>query len=833
MIIATKTGWIRDGNASLTTGPGTGIASAGPVTSLHVEHRYELKGDKIVRQLLVSCVPPDPIGTFRGIEIWIEDPDQSATGILLADGIIPWDGGRGLVGTGWGIQPGPRVPYTAGDVVLIDDLEPVEVTRGIRIYVNSYNTDDVGNPLVRANESGPTPSVVVTIPPPSFNAGRGHEYAPVALSFAFSGAQPNYHYESGGDVLWSADFTFVNPTADPRYPQLASYDLMIEFPDGNQVLDSRWPRTSGVIRTKRTYSVPPVASPYRAWLVSVDPDGYQNSVVPGITPHIDFTVEHPTGGPGEEYAPVAQGFVLASTGGYTAGVKFSYQDGGDVLYGLGTRWNRPDIAATPKLGGYDLVIEYADGRRELAGSFSANDTGQWHSDYWPLNNTGVVFIFWLVSFDTNDRRNTIVDGTTPKLTTTVVVPSGPSGEERAPSVTSPSASISYAVDVDGGELWGFTGSWTLPATDPRYGGVRIIARNQADGALVTLGQWSPTDTTFRTSMFPLLQAVTWDLYFISIDTNERANSLVVGTSPRVMNLTVTAQTTGRIKLNRTDTSTFNPTEFEITFGGQFQAKLFAAEKIFVGSVLRVGGGSIAGVTAPSFNGSNGQIAVYNSSNTLRAWMGQNGAVFGGWFGELYVGGTGPGTAPLYANASGQVIVGGISSGTPFISLQNSSAVEVGRLGANIDGAGFNGGWFKQFRVGGPSISSPVIQSDASGNVSINGATFKITNGANNVELDSTGSVKTYLTGGGQCVMFNGLFSAESTTPSAQKVTITRLGITVSDAISTVFSINTSFSNSMSIDSSLNVFVGGSSTFTGTVPAGRNIFVSKGFITGHS
>jgi hypothetical protein len=183
------------------------------------------------------------------------------------------------------------------------------------------------------------------------------------------------------------------------------------------------------------------------------------------------------------------------------------------------------------------------------------------------------------------------------------------------------------------------------------------------------------------------------------------------------------------------TGWFDPTQFKWTTSGVFQAGTFSAQNIQVGSKLIVGG-------APtSFAGNdNGQIAVQNSSQQLVAWIGTqqgqgagDGSTYGGWFGQLWVGGPdGPFHAPLYVDNYGVVVVGGIAAANnatyPYISLRNASGIEYGRLGAQIGTAPASpqpgtiqgnqgstaggtvpsltsGAWFSQLALGGSSMAN--------------------------------------------------------------------------------------------------------------------------------
>jgi hypothetical protein len=212
------------------------------------------------------------------------------------------------------------------------------------------------------------------------------------------------------------------------------------------------------------------------------------------------------------------------------------------------------------------------------------------------------------------------------------------------------------------------------------------------------------------------------------------NSILVGSTPAALNVAF-APLAGSVLASRYPNSWFSQTEFQwpagsdgVSSSGPISALQIVAGKIFVGSILRVGGGS--GTDAASFAGQqNGQIAVYNASNVLRGWIGEQDStgtpdntaphsIYGGWFQELYVGGSGPPSAPIYATQAGVVIVGGFDvqgSNYPYISIRDNTGIEVGRIGARI---GYNqsgissgdpaftlqGAWFREFAYGGQSYS---------------------------------------------------------------------------------------------------------------------------------
>jgi hypothetical protein len=143
---------------------------------------------------------------------------------------------------------------------------------------------------------------------------------------------------------------------------------------------------------------------------------------------------------------------------------------------------------------------------------------------------------------------------------------------------------------------------------------------------------------------------------------------------------------GYLKQNNIDLSkatNFNTDEFQVVSGAFYQ-KAISAEKMTLGSVLRVG---YYGSTPKP-----GQIAIYGASETLIGWIGQNGIYFGGWFGQLYIGGSGPASAKLVADASGNLSINGatitISSTTGTVTMDSNYGFRVvyGSQWARLDNA---------------------------------------------------------------------------------------------------------------------------------------------------
>lgn len=267
--------------------------------------------------------------------------------------------------------------------------------------------------------------------------------------------------------------------------------------------------------------------------------------------------------------------------------------------------------------------------------------------------------------------------------------------------------------------------WTEPTGDNRFGGVSIARLAVGVSADTKYTYWDiPKGVTdFTTPWEPAPSARTYRFYFLSRSGEGKRNSVSPSTLYTVHDF---VPIKGDIVPSRLPSGWWNEDEFSWPAQNDpnvdFSVKQIVAPKIYVGSILRVGGGSTGTLKGLE----NGQIAVYNSSNKIRAWMGQQDStlpgggtatVYGGWFYELYIGGDDPSTAPIYTNNAGTVIVGGWDvKGTryPYISIRNEANLEVARIGARLsvaqsppvggDAAAIAGGWFKELAIGGQSMN---------------------------------------------------------------------------------------------------------------------------------
>jgi hypothetical protein len=132
-------------------------------------------GKRLIRIYVPITPPADP--EFKGVEVWLEDPDQTTTTAFTL-GTSQLGGTHGLVGE-WRPKSLGTHPYTAGKPVVVEVEQPAGVSANIRLWLGSYSFLAPAR-LVRSG-AGATASVVVTI---SRYAGAiGAEYSQNVLGF--------------------------------------------------------------------------------------------------------------------------------------------------------------------------------------------------------------------------------------------------------------------------------------------------------------------------------------------------------------------------------------------------------------------------------------------------------------------------------------------------------------------------------------------------------------------------------------------------------------------------------------------------------------------------
>lgn len=250
------------------------------------------------------------------------------------------------------------------------------------------------------------------------------------------------------------------------------------------------------------------------------------------SPSVAFDViPDPADVSGREYAPLGINFrLLDATGVPTNDPQYTRQDGGGWLYRYSLGWgNDTSDPRFPSLIGYDIEVEYGDGRRETTASKSKNDLHH-DSDKWPVAPAPEKFTIWLVSF-TDKGRNSIIPNLTPSVTFTVTVPVGLPGQEYAPNVTGFAYSVAnYKTNANGQKVLMMTFVWTNPGDRSVYGGV-VLHRSIAGGPPSAItGVVTGESVTVEFDSYPAATE-SWVFTAIAQSPANQPNTYVSGVTP--------------------------------------------------------------------------------------------------------------------------------------------------------------------------------------------------------------------------------------------------------------------------------------------------------------
>lgn len=735
-------------------GGGTVITPAPPVT-IAIDPPPEVipRADGKVEIFIIwSPSASATSSNFSGVAVYVEDPDiSSGSTAPLDSGGMKLDGSAQLSG-GWApVFYNNFPPAKSGQSVVDVLLDAKAGDRDVRFYLAAYGPNTQAQP-VRANQTNPTPNVMVDVPGATFG-NSGEEYAwlvtgqTAVVTTDYNRPDPNYYLTLG---YTQPDASI--PVPSNRRPFAGCRIIYVPLDsDGNPQFPGS---DSGIfIPTKSdagfkspVYTPSPAGMQFRCYFCSQDTLGNINSLVEGVTPYADVSV------PQVAPAPDVTNFQIVGT------PSVEYLLDGSIIEQADLSWSLPTAAAGgARYAGVFLYLVNVTGTAPLT-AFPQVLTAQ-------QPNAEASFILtipapgapipaatetWTIAAISVDNNGVLADdpkkfGQSTFHSPTVTWSVGPpqpgtpgGGQEFAPlvSITTPAVTPTESLSADGVRMVSFAvGAWSNP-TSNQFGGAQVAMVVNNDPTKPTYWSVPKNATSFTTPAIPAMgtvgAAVETDFYIVSDDPQGHKNSLQVGKTPVIpYKYTPTA---GAVIPARS--GWFDPTQFAWDTSGQFQGQAFSASIIQVGSKLIVGG-------APaSFGGnSNGQIAVLDSSGTLLDWFGkqqpdqvhagQSNPVWGAWLGQVYIGGTSPLDAPVFVNNTGIIVVGGISAVTgignptannaayPYISVRDDHGIEMGRIGSKLnvssgtagDGVGSSppqltaGAWFTQLGIGGSSISN--------------------------------------------------------------------------------------------------------------------------------
>jgi len=669
---------------------------------------------------------------FTGVGVFLEDPDMSETALAPMDDTVTMDDTTQMAGK-WIPE---HVTDTAESPATFR-IAGKTIERKIRAYLQAYNKV-VSSQITRANAPNPTPNIQVTIPAARDSYQSGQEYTWLVTNPTVDVVE-DFDNPNGPKYQLHYGYTPPDDTI-PLPPGLTTFggvQIVFEYPDDNNRRASERFLAVNHPETWVSEIYDAQTQTFNVYFCSVDINGRSNTPVRGVTPMVEVSIKYPPDG--QQTVPPVTGFTLTNP-------RHEWQPDGTLWATVTANWTNPDVV---RFGAVEFWRVGVVPPRKFDRS-SVSPLPLRVID-WPTSPEA-----WTVAAISVGRDGKLADdpnnlsAATPTAIWNIGPPgTGGQGHEYTPQVTISGATVdtTQQLNSDGVVMMSHTIKGWINSTDNSFGGVsiaRVVKDQDPNGATTNVQWWdAPKNaTSIITDWEPAPAAVSWDFYFVARDQQGKRNTIVMGypaagTTPKVtVNFTPMA---GDVLASRLPKDWFSEDEFSWPSApgdDKFKVDKVISAKIYVGSILRVGGGTTPDTgtpdkpgyvpgTNPSFgNSQNGQIAVYNSSNVLRAWMGEQNnqgtpdipsphPVFGGWFAELYVGGDNPTNAPLYATQAGVVIVGGFDvqgSRYPYISIRNKSGIEVGRMGARV-GQGqvgnestIEGAWFREFAYGGQSFA---------------------------------------------------------------------------------------------------------------------------------
>lgn len=608
--------------------------------------------------ITVACTAPTPLGTFIGVEAYLDIPDSSGS-LAIADGTQPADGTHPSAGL---FNPSDvgffALKTSAGTSFVFTFLWPApKEDQYWRIYLPACSQSQKLKPI-QHGQTGESPSYQFLVTaagggaPTGAYSSQGREFAPLVLNPELSApprgwsTNPLYEQVDSGDQEWKAAFDWEWPTSDPTLSKLASVNLILDdgsatfsnkigsisTPPGGQIRGRQIARAFGNFQS--TYQPVRAASiTYTLYFQSVDAGGNANTIVPGVTPSVPFTVKRQKGSFGAEYTS------LVTSDGVNPFITVGAVSAADGTALIRVTGYWANLAATPSwdqtFGGTEIVVLKKDGipYNVAGGTLSpiTNDIQQ---------PAGVeTWAFYLRSVDVNGRWNSIA----PQLSF-----SGGGGSGAvAVAVVSGGVIVSVTL-INGGT--GYTSAPTVAVNAGQTTG--------GSGAVITCTVSGGAVNGFTIS---------------------NGGSNYIATPLLIQNVGSAA---GLLNLGKAATSSF-ATQFSIV-GGVFTVGTLDAAVIKTGA-LQVGGGA----NMPN------QLKVYDHLGSLIGWIGDDtgGSGFvGGWCKQFRIGGSSPSTAQIIADASGNVtfsgtLSAGISINSPVIT-GGSLTITSGNITVNIDGTNF-------------------------------------------------------------------------------------------------------------------------------------------------
>lgn len=489
------------------------------------------------------------------------------------------------------------------------------------------------------------------------------------------------------------------------------------------------------------FSAPSLSEFWRVYIVPSS-DAVRAPVIQfgqaGASPSFQFLVNPPASlYAGRECAPLVESPALSSLpSGWATNPLVSIAQSGDQYFEFQATWIWPTFDQNfQTIGGIRAVLDDGSSRKVIGqvfvpssvqpGVISTEAEALYASTHLAVQPGSTPYTVWLVSFDKSGNTNSIVSGITPSITFTITRSTGSAGVEYCPVVTTDGVhalvTVAPVAGADGTSLLRITGYFTAPP-DPSFGGAEIVVL-KPDGSYYSVK--SGRLTPIQEDVSQPASVESWTFYIRSIDINGLRNTIVGGVTPSI---TISVgNTSGLLNIAKAVSGSFS-SEFQIV-GGVFKVLNLSAATVTTG-ILQVGGG-----------GSKvSQMKIFDTLSSLIGFIGDDTlgtGYVGAWFKQARIGGSGPSTAPLQADTSGNVTItnatitsvsGGftttlssatlVTSGTGFTQSWTPGVISIDQGSGNV--TEMIGGSF-QITVGGGTPKMFVgTDGSSNGQIKING-----------------------------------------------------------------------------------------------------------------
>lgn len=353
------------------------------------------------KRITVTYATPDEIAGFSGLWVYLDAPDS-------AGGLNPSDGTSAANGTV--PAAGRFAPEEIGFFAHIDGSPQFsfvykaparpEFWRAYIVPGTLYRKD----PVVQVGLTGESESFRFLVQPPAAPL-TGREFAPLVRNLRLADAEdllwdenPLQINAESGDRSWVAAFDFDWPEDDQNIQTLGGVNFVLSDGLTQTYIGNVEKGKPGRLQLQPQLLKPGTTN-YELYALSYSSAGKTNTLFEGITPSVTFTITRQEGNDGVEYTS------LVTSDGVNPLVTVEPlvgADGTQILRVTGY-FNAPD---DPTFGGIEIAVKRPDG--DTIYTLKSGRTAPVQVD---ISQPAEVELwrFYLVSIDTNNRRNSIKD----------------------------------------------------------------------------------------------------------------------------------------------------------------------------------------------------------------------------------------------------------------------------------------------------------------------------------------------------------------------------------------------------------------------------------------